>query len=158
MDIVTYVTAHEIGHQWWGHQITGADQQGGTFLVESLAQYSALLVMEEEHGPEKIRTFLKREMDNYLRARGSEKLEELPLVRVEDQPYIHYEKGGLAMYLLKEEVGEAVVNRTLQRLLGEYAFKPAPYPNPRDFLRLLREEAGAAHETLIADLFERITM
>ncbi len=158
VDMVTYVTAHEIGHQWWGHQLISADQQGNTFLVESMAQYSALLVMERTYGPEQIRKFLKLEMDKYLRARGSEKLEEMPLERVEMQPYIHYQKGGIAMYLLKEEVGEAVVNRTLQRLLKQYAFKGAPYPNPRDFLRILREETGPAHEQLIADLFERITL
>ena len=158
IDMVTYVTAHEIGHQWWGHQLISADQQGNTFLVESLAQYSALLVMERTYGPEQIRKFLKLEMDKYLRARGGEKLEELPLMRVENQPYIHYQKGGIAMYLLKEEVGEAEVNRSLQRLLRQYAFKAAPYPNPSDFLRILREEAGSDHEQLIADLFERITL
>ena len=79
-------------------------------------------------------------------------------MRVENQPYIHYQKGGIAMYLLKEEVGEAEVNRSLQRLLRQYAFKAAPYPNPSDFLRILREEAGSDHEQLIADLFERITL
>ncbi len=158
IDMVTYITAHEIGHQWWGHQLISADQQGNTFLVESMAQYSALLVMERRYGPEQIRKFLKLEMDKYLRARGGEKLEELPLEKVENQPYIHYQKGGIAMYLLKEELGEAVVNRTLQRLLKQYAFKAAPYPNPRDFLSILREEAGPAHEQLIADLFERITL
>jgi hypothetical protein len=30
IDLVTYVGAHEIGHQWWAHQIVGADQQGAT--------------------------------------------------------------------------------------------------------------------------------
>lgn len=158
IDMVTYVTAHEIGHQWWGHQLIGADQQGAAFLMESMAQYSALLVMERIYGPEQIRKFLKLEMDTYLRARGGERLEELPLERVENQSYIAYQKGGLALYLLKEELGEARVNRTLQRLLQQYAFKPAPYPNPRDFLRILRQEAGPEHEQLIADLFERITL
>lgn len=158
IDGVTYVTAHEVAHQWWGHQLIAARQQGATFLVESLAQYSALRVMADLYGPEQIRRFLKLEMDRYLRARGGERLEELPLARVENQPYIHYQKGGIAMYLLKEVVGAEVVDRALQRLLEAYAFRPAPYPNTTDFLRLLREEAGPAHETLIADLFDRITL
>lgn len=46
IDLVTYVTAHEVGHQWWGHQIISAGMQGMTLLVETLAQYSALMVME----------------------------------------------------------------------------------------------------------------
>jgi len=158
IDMVTYITAHEIGHQWWGHQLVSSYQQGGTLLIESLAQYAALRVMEQTYGPEQIRKFLKYELDRYLRARGGERLEELPLARVENQGYIHYQKGGLAMYLLKEELGVDVVDRTLRRLLAEFAFKPAPYPNATDFLRLLREEAGPGHEPLIADLFERITL
>ena len=127
-------------------------------LSESFAQYSALLVMEKLYGPEQIRKFLKLELDSYLRARGGEVVEELPLERVENQQYIHYAKGSLVMYWLKEAVGADVVNRALQRLIRQYAFKPAPYPSSRDFVTLLREEAGPQHEQLIGDLFERITL
>jgi aminopeptidase N len=158
IDIVTYVTAHEIAHQWWGHQLVPSAQQGGTMLVESFAQYSALLVMERMYGKEQMRRFLKYELDRYLRRRGGEVVEELPLARVENQPYIHYQKGSLAMYWLKEVVGEDVVNRALARMLKAHAFKAAPYPNTKDFLALLREEAGPQHEQLITDLFEKITL
>jgi ABC-2 type transport system permease protein len=158
IDVVTFVTAHEIAHQWWGHQLVPSEQQGASMLVESFAQYSALLVMERLYGKEQMRRFLKYELDRYLRRRGGEVVEELPLARVEEQTYIHYQKGALAMYWLKEVVGEAVVNRALAQLLQQYAFKAAPYPNSTDFLRLLRAEAGPQHDMLIADLFERITL
>lgn len=158
IDMVTYVTAHEVAHQWWAHQVIGADKQGSTLLSESFAQYSALLVMEKLYGKDRIRKFLKYELDRYLRARGGELIEELPLARVENQPYIHYQKGTLAMYWLREVVGTKVVNRALQRLIEQYAFKPAPYPGSTDFLRLLRQEAGPQHDALITDLFERITL
>jgi ABC-type transport system involved in multi-copper enzyme maturation permease subunit len=158
VDMVTYVTAHEIAHQWWGHQVVSADKQGATFLIESLSQYSALMVMEREVGPEQIRKFLRYELDRYLRARGGEALEELPLQRVENQQYIHYQKGSLALYLLKERIGEAAVNRALRSLLQEFALKAAPYPDPRDLIRRLKAEAGPQHESLIVDLFERITL
>jgi aminopeptidase N len=158
IDLVTYVTAHEIGHQWWAHQVIGANKQGMTMLSETFAQYSALLVMEKLYGKEQIRKFLKGELDAYLRARGGEVVEELPLYRVENQQYIHYRKGSLVMYWLKEVVGEDVVNRALSKLLAEYAFKPAPYPSSADFIRLLRAEAGPQHDALITDLFEKITL
>ncbi len=158
VDLVTYVTAHEIGHQWWGHQVIGANKQGMTLMSESFAQYSALLVMEKLYGKEQIRKFLKGELDRYLRNRGGEIVEELPLNRVENQGYIHYQKGGLAMYWLKEVVGEEVVNRALQKLLAKYAFKAAPYPSSTDFITMLRAEAGPAHDQLITDLFEKITL
>ncbi len=146
IDMVTYITAHEIAHQWWGHQVISGDQQGGTFLVESLAQYSALMVMEQMYGPEQIRRFLKFELDRYLRARGGEVLEELPLARVENQPYIHYQKGGLALYLLKDQIGADKVNAALRSLLDEFAFKPAPYPDSTDLIRRFREVAGPQHQ------------
>jgi len=158
IDGVTYVTAHEVAHQWWAHQIIGADKQGSTLLSETFAQYSALLVMERLYGPEHIRRFLARELDAYLQARGGEVLEELPLIRVEDQPYIHYNKGSLVMYFLRNEIGEAVVNRALSRLVRDFAFRSAPYPSSADFVRILREEAGPAHDGLITDLFEKITL
>ena len=158
IDVVTYVTAHEIAHQWWGHQVVSSSQQGGTFIIESLSQYSALLVMEKLYGPEHMRRFLKYELDRYLRSRGGEVLEELPLARVENQPYIHYQKGALALWWLKEVVGAPALNRALAAFVKEFAFKPAPYPNSLDLLRHIRREAGPQHQALITDLFEHITL
>ena len=53
IDYVFYVTAHEVAHQWWAHQVIGGNVQGGTMLVETMAQYSALMVMEKEYGRER---------------------------------------------------------------------------------------------------------
>jgi len=159
IDYVTYVTAHELGHQYWAHQIIGADMQGGTMLSETLAQYSALMVMKKLYGEDKIRQFLKYELDRYLRARSGEAIEELPLGRVEDQQYIHYNKGSLVMYLLQQRLGEDKVNRALRVLLQRYKFKGAPYPRSLDLIEALRAEAATAEEqALITDLFERITV
>ncbi len=158
VDYVTFVTAHELAHQWWAHQMSAAPVQGSTMLIESFAQYSAVMVMEEMFGIHHIRQFLKYELDSYLRARGGEQVEELPLYRVENQGYIHYRKGAVAMYALKDYVGEDTVNRVLARLLDEKAYAFDPYPISLDFLRILREEADPKHEELIQDLFERITL
>lgn len=158
IDQVTFVTAHEVAHQWWAHQLIGANKQGMTLLSETFAQYSALLVMERLYGKEQIRKFLKFELDRYLSGRSGELVEELPLARVENQPYVHYRKGAVVMYGLKEMAGEEAVNRALRKLLAEFAFKAAPYPDSRDFLRLLRAEVGPAHEQLIKDSFENITL
>src|SRR6185295_2018918 len=106
IDYVFYVTAHEVAHQWWAHQVIGADVQGSTMIVESMAQYSALMVMEKQYGREHMRRFLKYELDQYLSGRGGELIEELPLMRVENQQYIHYRKGSLVFYALQEAIGE----------------------------------------------------
>ena len=159
VDITTYVAAHEFAHQWWGHQIISANQQGATVLTETLAQYSALRVMRRLYGPEHIRKFLKYELDSYLRARGGEVDQEEPLERVEpDQGYIHYRKGSLVMYRLAEEIGEDKVNQALRSLLAKFAFKGAPYPTSLDLVAALRAVAPADKQQLITDLFEKITI
>ena len=159
IDYVTMVTAHELAHQWWAHQIIGAGVQGATSLSETLAEYSALMVMEKTNGPARLRKFLKRELDGYLGGRGQDPLGESPLVRVEaGQQYIHYQKGGLVLYLLRDWMGEAPVNRALQQVLNDYRFKGAPYPTSVELVRALRAEAGPQHQGLITDLFERITL
>ena len=159
IDYVFYVGAHEMAHQWWGHQLSSADVQGQTVLVETLAQYSALMVMEHEYGSDLMRRFLKYELDNYLSSRGQESREEMPLIRVENQPYIHYRKGSLVMYALKDYLGEERVNRALAALLAEKAYAFDPYPRSVDLLRHLKAVAETPAElALIEDLFERITL
>ena len=159
IDFTTYVVAHEMAHQYWAHQVIGADMQGGTMTSETLAQYSALMVMKHLYGPDKIRRFLKYELDNYLRSRQGEVVEEVPLERVENQPYIHYRKGAVAMYLLQERLGEDAVNRALARFVDRFRFKGAPYERSVDLIDEFRKEAKTPEQQqLITDLFEKITL
>ncbi len=159
IDFTTYVVSHEMAHQYWAHQVVGADMQGGTSLSETLAQYSALMVMKHMYGPDKIRRFLKYELDNYLSARKGEAVEELPLERVENQGYVHYRKGAVAMYLLQQRLGEDSVNRALSRFLAKWRFEGPPYPRSVDLVQEFRKEAKTPEQQqLITDLFEKITL
>lgn len=159
IDYVTYVTAHEFGHQYWAHQLISAEMQGGTMMVETMAQYSALMVMKTLFGEDKIRRFLKYELDNYLNARGNETLEELPLNKVEDQGYIHYRKGAVVMYLLQDRLGEDRVNSMLAALLDRYRFQGPPYATSTDLVEGFRSLARNDEERqLVTDLLEKITI
>jgi ABC-type transport system involved in multi-copper enzyme maturation permease subunit len=159
IDMVYYVVAHEMGHQWWAHQVIGADMQGATFLSESLAQYSALMVMEKEYGRDMMRKFLKYEMDNYLRSRGRERHKEEPLLTVEsEQGYVHYRKASVVLYYLKEMIGEEAVNRALRKVIQRYAYNAPPYPTSYALVDALREETPPQLQYLIKDLFEDITL
>ena len=158
VDGVTYVTAHEVSHQWWAHQVIGADMQGQTVLSETLAQYAALMVMEKTYGKAEIRRFLRSSLGGYLSGRATDVLGEVPLERVEGQAHVRYQKGGLVMYLLKDQMGEEAVNRALRALIQDYAFKGPPYPTSRDLISRLRAEAGPELQNLITDLFEKITL
>ena len=157
IDYVYYVTAHEVAHQWWAHQVIGANMQGSTMLSESLAQYSALMVMEKKYGPNQMRRFLRYELDSYLRGRASETLEELPLYRVENQPYVHYRKGALVFYRLRDEIGEVNLNKALAEFIAKTAFQSAPYTTSRELIAIIRQHAPAEKQELITDLFEKIS-
>jgi len=158
IDYVFYVTAHEVAHQWWAHQVIGADVQGGSMLAETLAQYSALMVMEKEYGRDKMRRFLKYELDRYLAGRGGELVAEMPLMLVENQGYIHYRKGSLAMYELRDEIGEDKVNAALRQLIHDHAFEQPPYATTRDLIADFRAVTPPEKQSLITDLFETITL
>jgi ABC-2 type transport system permease protein len=156
IDYVFYVTAHEMAHQWWGHQVIGADVQGQTMLMESMSQYSALMVMEKEYGREHMRRFLKYELDRYLRGRGGELIEELPLMRVEDQQYIHYAKGSLVLYRLRDEIGEENLNRALANYIRDTAYQQPPYTTTLELVDHIRAQTTADKYPLIDELLARI--
>ncbi|MES2296719.1 MAG: hypothetical protein V4582_06725 [Pseudomonadota bacterium] len=157
-DIVSYITAHEVAHQWWGHQVLPASVQGATMVVESLAQYSAFMLVQKQIGKARMRPFLRRELDGYLIGRGRDRQGEQPLLRVENQQYIHYSKGSLAFYRLADEVGEDAVNRALKKFLAAAAYRAEPFPTSDELIGYLRAEAGPQHQGLITDLFEKISL
>jgi hypothetical protein len=158
IDMMFYVSAHEIGHQYWGHQECGANMQGSEMLVETFAQWSALMVMEHEYGRDQMRKFLKYEMDRYLRARGRETQKELPLDKCEGQGYIHYNKGSIAMYYLKEMIGEDQVNAALRSFLEKYRYAPPPYPVSLDAIDAFYAHTPDSLHYVVKDLFEDITL
>ncbi len=158
IDYPFYVTAHEVAHQWWAHQVIGGRVQGATLMSETLAQYSALMVMEREYGKEKMRRFLKYELDEYLSNRGNELVEEMPLYLVENQPYIHYRKGSLVMYALRDAIGEEPLNQALAAYTAAVKFQQPPYTNSLEFLDFVRAAVPAAKQGLITDFFETITL
>ncbi len=159
IDMVYYVVAHEMAHQWWAHQVVGANMQGATLLSETLAQYSALMVMEKRFGRDMMRKFLQYEMDRYLRARGREQLKERPLMFVESsQGYIHYQKGSCAMYYLKEMIGEDKINLVLKDLVDRFAYKEAPFPTSKDLIDGLREVTPDDLRYVLDDLFADIIL
>ena len=158
IDYVFYVTAHEVAHQWWAHQVIGGNVQGATLMSETMSQYSALMVMEHEYGRDKMRRFLKYEMDNYLRGRGGERIEELPLYLVENQPYIHYRKGSVVMYALRDYIGEEPLNQALAAYVKATAFQEPPYTYSRELLDFIRRAVPADKLPLVEDLFTNITL
>ncbi len=157
-NVVDAVIAHEMAHQYWAHQVIGADMQGATMLSESFAEYSALMVMKKETPPLEMKDFVKYDLQRYLRGRSSEQDEEQALTKVENQGHIHYGKGSVILYALQEYIGEEKVNAALKGFLEEFRYEEPPYPNTHDFMRYLKPQVPDSLNYLIRDWFEEITL
>ncbi|WP_445947304.1 ABC transporter permease/M1 family aminopeptidase [Shewanella sp.] len=158
IDPVYYVTAHEVAHQWWGHQVGAANVQGSAIISESLSQYSALMIMEKKYGEDKLRKFLTYELDRYLQGRSVEIIEEMPFMRSENQQYIHYNKGSVVMMSIKDRLGEQRLNQALSSFLAAYRYQSTPYPTTRDLFSYITQDATEQEKVFITNLFEHITL
>jgi ABC-2 type transport system permease protein len=158
IDQVFYVVAHEMGHQYWAHQVCGANMQGSEMMSEGFAQYSALMVMEKEYGKDKMKKFLKYEMDDYLFGRSQELEGENPIMKTENQQYIHYNKASVVMYYLKEMIGEKNVNLAMKNLVSTYAYKNPPFPTVLAAINEFKKVTPPELQYLISDMFENITL
>jgi hypothetical protein len=158
IDYVYYVTAHEVAHQWWGHQVMEAGVKGNAMLSESMSQYSALMVLKHKFTPEILERYLKYELDRYLSGRAFERKKEQPLEFVEGQGYIHYQKASLIFFALQDYIGEDSVNAAFGRYNSQWKFKDAPYPTSADLLKEIKKVTPDSLQNVIHDMFETITL
>lgn len=158
IDPVYYVTAHEVAHQWFGHQLVPANVQGANVLSESLSQYAALMVMKSKFGETKLRHFLNYELDSYLRGRTTEYLEEMPMLRSESQQYIHYSKGSLVMNAIRNKIGEENVNSALRELINEFGPGNDTFATTLNLVASLKLHADEQFHNFIDQQFMQITL
>ena len=158
LDLLYYVTAHELAHQWWGHQLIGSQTQGSNMMSETLAQYSALKVVEKKYGMDMVRKALRRELDRYLRGRAGEIRHEPPIVLVQREPYVWYNKGSLVMYALADYIGEDQLNLGLRNFLMANRYAKGPFPDTRGFVAALRAVTPPDLQYTITDMFESIVL
>jgi hypothetical protein len=157
VDHTFFGTAHEVAHSWWAGQFGAAHVRGQAVLSEALANYSAMMVTEKVLGPAEARRVYDFQMDRYLRRRADFS-RDVPLLDVEDHPHIAYGKGAVAMYTLREQVGEDAINGALRRFLETRRGAGPPYATARDLLAALRAATPDSLQYLLTDLFETITL
>jgi hypothetical protein len=82
----------------------------------------------------------------------------LPLILVEIQQYIHYRKGSLIMYALRDYLGEEALNEAIARFVEAVKFQQPPYTNSLEFLDYVKQVAPEGFDPTMEDLFHRITL
>lgn len=158
LDVVYGTIAHETSHQWWGHQIAPANAMGQTMLTETLAQYTALMVLKKAYNESKLKRFLKYDLNSYLIGRSNEQYYEESVSNTISRGYVHYNKGLWVMNAFQNYVGEENVNQALSRFLKEWKFKVSPYPATTDLLPFFEEVTPEKYRYIIDDLFRNITL
>ncbi|WP_411895424.1 ABC transporter permease/M1 family aminopeptidase [Winogradskyella sp. A2] len=159
LDYVYTVTAHEVAHQWWGHQITPSATRGANQISESMAEYSSLMVMKKEYGVDAMQRFLKEELDRYLRSRANESKFEKTLLDNDNQAYVWYRKGGLILYALQDLIGEDNLNRGFKAYTEAAKFRPkAPFTTTTEWYDYMKSVTPDSLKYYLEDSFEKITL
>ena len=128
-------------------------------LAESLADYTAMMVLEQEFGAEITRRFLRNRTRHYLQSRVAETDSEHPLGRSRiDQDYLFYSKGSLVIYQLRQLIGEDRINTALRNLLQKFGGGNPPYATSLDLLESLRQQTPIEHHQILDELFNQITL
>ncbi|SEB46535.1 Peptidase family M1 [Tenacibaculum sp. MAR_2009_124] len=160
VDMAFYITAHEIAHQWFGMQIQAANVQGKNFVLETLAQYGAIMVLKEFYSEEKVLQFLALQKEDYDK-KSKKAVSESSLSMVENQDFVYYNKGAIAMYKLQKMIGEKQVNLALQRFINDWhsykgviKMQTEKYATSKDLLGYFKGVTPQHLQYVIGDLFE----
>ena len=108
--------AHEVAHQWWGNMVVPASYHDD-WLIESLANYSALLQLERKKGSKALDTVLDSYRDHLLSktASGASLESAGPIVwgyRLDSSfapdawRTVTYEKGTWIIHMLRRRLGD----------------------------------------------------
>jgi len=158
VDYVFGTAVHEVAHQWWGGQVIPADSPGSKMVVESMAEYVNLKVKQHYKGRQRLLNYVRHANDDYLKGRSRKQHQEHPLMFTRpSQNYIHYPKGGLALYVMSEYIGEENLNAALKKYVEKVAFQEDNYTTSAELVAFIRAATPDSLQYLIKDWFETIT-
>lgn len=124
---------HEVAHQWWGSIVTSANYRAN-WVLEAMANFSALQYVAESHGPSVVRAMLDEfRADLAIRENGKPIESAGPVdfgarlidtAGVSTWHIVTYEKGTWILYMLLQRLGEEGFHKMQLRLLQQFAAKP----------------------------------
>ncbi len=157
VDTASFVTMHEIGHQWFGHQILPARAKGFNVLSEGLTMNASQTAYEEAFGWQKARRLLEqRSITGYLTGRTLDSNDEPPLAKATGQGYLDYEKANWVFWGLKHYMGEDEMQGAIRKFVDDFGSKGPPYPTTANLVDYLRAAASEEYQQLITDYWDRI--
>jgi ABC-2 type transport system permease protein len=156
-DYVTGITLHELAHQWWGHQLVGADARGARLLSEGLADYSAVMAQSRLQGFEMANRSLGQSYQGYLRGRGARRDKEPAVVRENGERYVAYHRATFALTCARLVMGEARLHAALRAMLADHPSGGPFDATSLDLVAHLKAEAPAKSWPELERHFTRVT-
>ncbi|MDR3051166.1 MAG: M1 family metallopeptidase [Oscillospiraceae bacterium] len=148
---LAYVVAHETAHQWW-YALVGSDQVLSPWLDEALAEYAALLYVENTQGSEAFEALYQRRIEPALRLTFPAGVTVgAPLDRfasVAEYGMVVYQRGAGMLHGLRLAMGDEAFFAALGAYARPHTFGMA---TPEDFLFALAAASGANWAGYIAD-------
>lgn len=153
--------AHEIAHQWWGNSVTAASAEDD-WMMEALANYSALLYLEKKRGPKAVEQVLDTFRERLLKTNEKGETVEStgPIVwgfRLQNSQApgawqsITYEKGAWIFHMLRRRMGDAAFLKLLAELERRYHLVAV---STEDVERLAIELMGPGGKKALGPFFE----
>jgi len=156
LDNAFQTTSHEMGHQWFAHQIVPGFSRGFNVLSEGLTSYAAMDAYEAYYGWDKARYSLENGTIDMLIAMSMfDSEEEVPLALARGQNYLVYQKADWVLWSLKNYIGPQNMRDAMKGFLKDYGLKGPPYPTTKTLTNVLREAAGPEYDQLITDQWDR---
>ncbi|WP_367391377.1 M1 family aminopeptidase [Lewinella sp. LCG006] len=154
-NLVAKRTIHEVAHQWWGGSLCPKNVAGSAFLLEGLAKYTEAIVMEKSEGLGAVWQLSKTAQQQYFQERSLADKRESPLFLCQNESYLAYGKGFIAMLALRELLGEQRMNLMLRTLLEQHSCEVNPSFTSLDFLEALYTHTSPSDTVLINDWLKR---
>ncbi|RYD51148.1 MAG: M1 family peptidase [Sphingobacteriales bacterium] len=135
------VVAHELFHQWFGDYATAKSWSNLT-VNESFATVGEMLWDQYQYGADKAAELRQRYLERYL---NGAKRKDPALVRhyyaSEGEMFDHvsYQKGGLILWSIREQVGPELFRKAMKRYLETNANSPA---DAQDWRKALEAVTG----------------
>jgi ABC-2 type transport system permease protein len=158
VDQVFRLVAHEMAHQWWGHQVVPSNALGSRIITEGLAEYTSIKVLEKEYGEEAGQLYLKFLSNRLKRTEAKTNNTSTPLVLAEpDQAHLNYHKAALTYLYLENEIGETAFKNALKTFIQTYSMKSVPYPTSMNLVDEIKNATSVLNNHMIYTLFESDT-